>query len=620
MLLQVQPIPFFEIKRGVRFWGLPRVPTPSTPVAGGPNVQAGALFTEFYCDSVNGNNMYGGSNPGAVKYTSVHGNWTSATRVFTPVDGSNPAASIMLGDYANVFVDGATTPVMVARVLQIQNAVNGTITMVPAGTGSAGTAPADQTGTCSINVGGPWKGPNGATGFPFQIAGSALTQGINNLQNASLYRVRVNMLNTATYAMTAASFGGNGWATTGYTIQGYASTPGDGGRATIDGGSGAAFALFQIGTGTSTYEIVDMIFNSNGGSGAADMVTDLGSGGNLWIRCIFSNSRQSGCNLTVPQTMVECEAYGNNLANTSAKGGMGVAPGSTCIRCYSHDNLGSNSIGFYQAATTGVQPTIFICCVADSNGSDGFQVAAPGMLNLINCDSYKNGGNGFSVNAIGLYHIENCNVLRNAGAGFAGAAIGVNQNRSAGFAYNNGYGSGIQTNGPDTGQPFSRVANFTYPADTTPYVNPVTGNFSIANSIAIGVGRGAFLQTGSGKSGSVGHPDIGAVQSAASVFPPGWADQTVALPDAYVNHPYVVDWVFDLAVALTLQAGSMPGGLGLQTISTTEAQINGTPTGVVGTTYTFTIRATVGTNPVDAVFSIRVLADPDSGFSGVGGG
>jgi hypothetical protein len=183
-------------------------------------------FTEFYCRSggsnMNGGGLSTGAEPStAAAYSATNGGWSSTTGVFTPTSG-NPSLSVTVGDFANVFTDGSTTPVFIGRV----TAVNST-TVTVSTTAKSGTAPTTAGTGISINVGGAWKGPNGAVGFPYGFITNALTDSSTN-------RPRVNFKNDQTYSITAAmTHANNGPA----KFQGYTTSAGDGGKATVDGGT-----------------------------------------------------------------------------------------------------------------------------------------------------------------------------------------------------------------------------------------------------------------------------------------------------------------------------------------------------------------------------------------------
>jgi hypothetical protein len=95
-----------------------------------------------------------------------------------------------------------------------------------------------------------------------------------------------------------------------------------------------------------------------------------------------------------------------------------------------------------------------------------------------------------------------------------------------------------------------------------------------------------------------------------------------AFGDGYVGVPYLQEWYIentDRPVVYTLQSGSLPAGLSLLNIgSSAQGRVSGTPT--LAGTYPFTLRATLPTSTFqDQSFSITITADPNEGYSFIGG-
>jgi hypothetical protein len=454
-------------------------------------------FTEFYCDPVNGLNLNSGSTTAAAAtYTATNGGWNSATGVFTPTSG-NPSLTVSVGDFASVYTDGASAPTgFVARV----TAVNST-TITLSTSAKAGTAPTTAGSGITIKVGGAWKGPNGASGFPFEFITNALV-------DASFNAWRVNFKNSATYNVTAALThsltGAPG------RFQGYSASPGDGGRATIDGGvAGSSYALLTASGGA--LDFVDLIFNHNGSSGSANLFT--GNGQSLrFFGCVFANGK--GSNLVFTNSgalLVECEIYG--------AGAIGVTSGCFAAeyrRCTFHDN---GTIGVSISAS-GLSHAAFKECVFDSNGTYGLYFAGGScILTLQSCDFYNNGSDGLGSNDFGtgkVYDVENCNFLKNGRYGIGGEGGGQNL---CGRISNCGFGTGTQANtsGNISGSLLANwdvVGSVNYASGVTPWTDPANGDFRISLAAAQGTGRGAFTQTAVSYSGSLSYPDIGSNQHA----------------------------------------------------------------------------------------------------------
>lgn len=462
----------------------------STPPAPGP--PSGGTFTEFYCKST-GSNLNAGSTTGAAAYTSLHGNWNGTT-IFTVQDGTNPSLSVSVGDFVSIMPDGTSgsTP-FVARVSAVQNAINGTITINSSF--SAGAAPSSGTGTRTLIAGGAWQGPNAAIGFPLDFTG------IGQLQNVAGNHVRVNFKNDADYSITGLITTANPQVFT--RVQGYSSTPGDGGRAKITSSTNT-----QLLSTSASYSFTDFIFNSTATTGTS---ANVGAGtGIAFYRCIFSGARGTGLVLGAGLAF-ECEAFDCNKSNTSGLGGFSFnsSNGAAFVRCYSHNHAGSNGNGLVTAGGSSVIQIDH--CIFESCGGIALNMGADSAIYQIrNCDFYNNtdaaisvpSGSGFGPH----YLIENCNFLKNAYGIRNQSALGT------GLAMNNGYGAGslANTNANVLGD-LIELSPFTYPADVSPWTDSGNGNFTIVrNGPAYQIGRGVFTETGSGKSGTVGTPNIGA--------------------------------------------------------------------------------------------------------------
>jgi hypothetical protein len=456
-----------------------------------------ATYTEFYCQSGGSNlNACSTTNNTAV-YTSVSGNWTNATGVFTPTDGTTPASTVSVGMWASVYVDGASVGVYIGRISAVGAGANGTITANTSGTGSK---PANQTGTATIKVGGACLGPNAASGYPLTLT----SFGVN--QDSSSHMVRLNLKNDQTYSMTS-SFAIGSASGNPIVVQGYTSSVGDGGRATLDGGTSTGVILSGCGVGGNSF--ADLIFKTSISSGTSSMVTAANALNAF--RCVFTGARRQGLLLqTTNNQLTECEFYGNN---TSVGSGIGAVemPGNTILkRCIAHDNAGSACSGFL----TSGPDTAFFDCIADTNGQYGISstsTASPGYLLISHCDFYNNGSNGINIVSGDKQQvwIENANFIKNTGAGISNSATG-----NMGFIFNCGYGAGTQANGSaDTLNNLVTSGAVTYGSNLTPWVDPANGDFRINLAAAQGTGRSAFTETAASYTGTIGYPDIGAAQS-----------------------------------------------------------------------------------------------------------
>lgn len=460
-------------------------------------LQAATSFTEFYCNFSTGANTNAGSSTGAAAYSSVNGNW-DGTSVFIPTDGSNPSGTVNVGDWASIYLDAATVSAYVARVTAVTNAVNGGIVLDTSA--KAGTAPGSAGTGNSITVGGVWKGPNAAVAFPFNFATSTLT-------NSSGDKPRMNFKNTATYDITTAmthSLAGP------IRFQGYTTNPGDLGKATIDcATAGAGISNLTISGANVTF--ADFIISNSGAtSGSTDGLTVTGVECCI-VRTVVHDVRRNGINISGIGTLIECESYLCNKSNTASSAGMVGNSGAAVImiRCISHDNAGSNGHGFAAPGSC-----VFIGCIADSNGGNGFLISNNALGEMNSCDAYNNGGSGVdfsSVNAM-LSVVDSCNFVKNAAYGINSSGSLVLRN---GTITNCGFGSGTMTNasgGIVAGMSVNIIGSVTYAADTAPWVDAANGDFRINLAAAKGAGRGSFTQTQASYTGAVGYPDIGAAQ------------------------------------------------------------------------------------------------------------
>lgn len=450
-------------------------------------------FSEHYCDPVNGSNLNAGSTPGSPLASYASGSWVAATGVFTAPGGSNPSSDgVTVGMEASVMPDGTTGTTPFVGFITAVTSTTITVSL----TRKSGTAPVDGTGNRTLKIGGAWKGPNAADGFPFGFMATAMT-------NSGGDPPRVNLKAGASYSITAAMTHG---LVGPIAFQGYTTTVGDGGRATIDGGtSGASYTLLTVSGAANSFR--DLVFQNNGASGAANGLA-VTANANHFHRCVFSAMRQAGVNITAGGvTLVECEAYGNNLANTPTRSGIEFSTGSggMAIRCISRN---SNGNGF-----TAERSVSLIECIAVGNSGAGIyaNLGAAGTFLVQNCDLYNNGSNGVTIPAtFANAYIENCNLVKNGGYGIA-----VTGGAPMGLIRNCGFGSGTQANtsGQTSGLTNVEVSgSVTYATDVTPWVDPANGDFRISLAAAKGVGRGSFTQTQSGQAGAIGYPDIGAAQ------------------------------------------------------------------------------------------------------------
>lgn len=596
------PLPFFQLRKGPSFWQRePKI------VPASPNVAT--HFTEFYCNSA-GSNLNAGSTcadtggSNSAIYTSTNGSWSTSTNIFTPTDGTNPVASgVAPGQFISIYNDGASVAVYIARITAVTNAANGPITV--SSTVIYGAAPTTSATGRSVKVGGSWLGPNGASIFPFGLIGN-----IANLVNPASDMVRVNVKNDQTYSLSVALVVSSLSAgTPSAVMQGYSSVPGDGGRATFTSSVTGSSAATHLGNGSA---FIDLIFEATSSTGLLTVGAFTCSGSNnLFFRCVFRGGQQFGIqSIGTGTRLVECEAYGNNISNNSAtaSGGFHITNtlGTSIINCYSHDN---KCTGLFTQGITFVVNSIF-----ESNVGAGVCFSMANTANTFDCFGctfYNNQGPAILNNNAGtgkLFALIQNNIFENNGAGVVVTTAG-----NGGILYNNGR---FGNRGPDMLRSvFDTGTDIAF--STSPFQSPDTGDFSLVLAEAIGVGRGSFTQLGSGKSGTLSFPDIGAAQ-AQNTTQSFTTTGIQTLPYGYVGYIYGWKWNFNQATTVTVQSGSLPPGLNLVAASPYTINIIGTPT-TVGI-YDFVLRATVGSSTGDANFEITVVDDPDEGIGGLLGG
>lgn len=448
-------------------------------------------FTEFYADAASGSNVNGGSNAGAATMsdTAGTGSYNAATNIYTSVATNG---SVAVGQFIAIYSGAATEAAGIARITAVSGG-GGIPWVITCDLFQSGTEPTTAS-TYKANVGGAWKGPNGAVDFPFDYLAATST-------NAAGDPPRVNFKSGTTYSITAAMAANK---TGPLVYEGYTTTIGDGGRAIFDGGtSGASYALLSAsGTGVM---LRSLMFRNNGATGSANGVTNTSQV--IWQRCVVHSVRGNGFAIAGIGTAIECEAYSCNQSNTVDLAGFKVTTTiARIIRCIAHDNTGSNTDGFHDVAGG-----TYIDCIADTNGKDGFYVGSSSDHGvLLNCVAYLNSGDGIDHDGVNdLLLLENCLLYNNGG-------FGVNNNttnyitQAVNCAYFN------NTSGESTGIE-DETGAVTLTGD--PFVAASTGNFSLNDTAGAGAacraaGRGTFTETQASYSGTASTPDIGAAQHA----------------------------------------------------------------------------------------------------------
>ncbi len=476
-------------------------------------------FTETYCNASTGANVNGGSDAGSPSMSDTAGTGTylqggGATDTYTSA-ATNGAVAV--GQFLSIYSGAATIAAFTGRITAVSGGSGLAWVITVSNTAFSGTRPANA-GTYKAQVGGAWKGPNGASGFPFDYVTAALT-------NVGGDTPRINFKNTATYTITGGILANKNGP---IRYEAYTTTIGDGGMATIDGGSPVSDYILLTASGTNT-DFVGFVFQNNGTSDGSQGANGTGAE-QLWLHCVFTALSGAGLGTTGASIMVvECEAYGNGLMGGGGVGFNITGAGSLALRCIAHDNTATGMSGF--AISAGMAKD----CIADTNSSSGFRVTSTVGASLVGCDAYNNTSDGFTLanTAAAIVYMENCNAIKNGGWGINGSGAGARN----GQIYNCGFGAGTQANSSGTTTGLKSIVesgSVTYASNVTPWVDPANGDFRINLAAAIGTGRGAFTETAASYAGTVGAPVIGAAQVAD--YP---ATSNVALGISYANGAYV---------------------------------------------------------------------------------
>jgi hypothetical protein len=459
-------------------------------------------FTEFYVRPAGVNTSAGSTDTDAPTVAAqTNGDWNNATaNTFTAASGT-PFSGVTVGMWASIYVDGSASTGYIARITAV-NGGGASITLST--TAVAGTAPtASATGRTCV-VGGAW----GTIQQGLTLLASTATDASGNVP-------RCNIKNSSTYTIAAGlSRSANGPV----VFRGYTTTPGDGGRATIDLGGASNFVGLTVSGANNVFR--DMIIQNGGTVGGGSDGVSVTNTKNELTGITVHDVGGHGFNISSSSTILtECEAYFCNKGNNSNRAGF--IANANCIfdRCISHDHpTGTTSHGFISASLTNT----FLNCIADRCSGSGFLINGSTAAALVRCDAFKCAGAGYSVTATtGLFLLENCNAVENGTVGLSvtpttGIYVSV---RTLGV-YNNGGDGGTGTNACNNTVvvSISNQVNYT----TNPYANastavrPSAGDFTPSLATAKNAGRGTFtMDTTSGltySAGTTSFPDIGAAQ------------------------------------------------------------------------------------------------------------
>ncbi len=466
-------------------------------------VARATVYTEFYVQTT-ASNLNAGSttaDAAAFTYTSavLAGGWNSATGVFTVASGNPSGDGVAVGDFASVYVTaGATVATFVGRIT-----ARDTTTITVSLTAVGGTPPAtDALGGTTIKVGGAWKGPNAAVAFPFGFASAAMNDGTTS------HYPRVNFKSGVTYAITAAMT--HSINTGPVTFEGYTTTVGDGGFATIDGGSpSASYVLLTVSGSNVAFR--NFIGQNNGTTTGTSNLFAFSGNGCYISRVVAHASRGPGISISGAGSIAtKLEAYDCVKGGTSGQAGIAASGAGVRVSySISHSNTTTNANGF-----SGSNTTIWKSCIAAENAAAGFRVTSTGA-SIEECDAWSNGGDGadFTSASATVLLVKNSNFLKNGGFGInsSGGSIRMGRVENCGF----GTGTQVNTSGDlaaNISVPVSVGGSITYASNATPWSSPSTGDFRVTLAAAKGTGNGTFTESTS-YTGTVAYPDVGAAQS-----------------------------------------------------------------------------------------------------------
>lgn len=478
----------------------------------------GATYTEFYINNAGGGNTNSGHTADATPtFSAQNGFWTNYTGYGVFFKSGMTLTGVTNGAWASVYTNTASTATAFVGIITNVDDTGDFIFVKTVGSCVGTPVANDNVGVTCIVVGGAWLGPRSgtadATSVETNVFPTALVAG--TLTNTAANIPRVNIRGGTTYAVTnALNITGTGpviW-------QGYTNTVGDMGRAVIDGGSVYPSYVLLTMTGLN-HGVVDLVLQHNGASGTSAGTAVGGTYYGYFLRVRVHGMGKNGLSMggsSAGLLLIECEADGNNISNSS--GGTGIVMGGgAMIGCVSHDNVGN--------ATDGISMSLGIAenCIAYNNGRNGFSL--PGTFSIMrHCNSYSNVACGIDLTKITQCSvvIENCAVFRNK-------TFGINSTGSpirSGMIRNCAFGSGTMTNlSGNIGTTITDQANggidilntLIYTADDTPWIDPDNGNFTEkATALTKAVGFASYGQQYLGAVTTLSYPDIGATQIAST--------------------------------------------------------------------------------------------------------
>jgi len=482
-------------------------------------LNASAAFTEFYVQTTGSNLNAGSTTADAALVTGTGGDWNSGTGVYT-FAGATDLSGVSAGMFASVYNDGASVAVFVSRITAVDD---GADTITVSTTVISGTAPTTSTSDDrSIKVGGAWAGPSTTLDFPFGFVAPAMV-------GTGGEPLRVNFKNGVTYTVTdTVTHNISGYV----RFEGYTTSPGDGGFATLQGpatGTAASLLVFSATNNELQYFILDQ----NGDAGTASTGgLHITAAGTTVKNVRVKNMWRAGFLIEGASYLESCEAHSCNVDDANDYGGFKIVEESVLVRCWSHDNgPGAGDSEGVVVTADSTEPVTFIEFVSENNGANGVEIpVSHAFVVFINCTFVNNVESGLEMNGLTVTTrstiiAQNCIFSDNGQYG-----VEYDTDDARGYPYIDIPGFYSNTSGETVNVNASFISGaITFSAN--PLTDAANGNVALNSTAgggvdAKGVGRDTFLQDSAIYSATTSASrDIGAAQSAGTG---GGAAATVA--------------------------------------------------------------------------------------------
>lgn len=440
-------------------------------------------YFELYCDPNTGNVMYGGD--GGTLSQATNGDWNSTTANRFIAASGTPFSGASIGQVASIFLDGATTPVFLGLV----TAVNGGGSSVDISTTyRTGTAPTAGTTGRSINIGGKWLGFHGG------VTGFFTTTNLGPISGDLLKPVRVNLKNGTTYVPTASS-----WTPTGAVFEGYTTTPGDGGYATIDFGT---VSLSVAGLRANESILRNLLVTYSGSTASVPVIGGGSTYGGIVERCGVILNTTANCyglgggNVHYTNCFVQ-QLNGTKAYSTGLQYGPPLYENCTVVNCGTGLYLHNSGAGSCVRCR-------FLSCGTGINSSQYHS-------RYSECDFYNCGTAIYNWYYTGPVHVQNCN-FGLCGTVFAPFQSGTG-NRSPWIVRNCGYGGGAFANTTKIASGRSNCIDESGAVNYTgsPWTDAANGDLTLADALAKTGGYQTLFLPWTLSSSPVGTPQIGSM-------------------------------------------------------------------------------------------------------------